>query len=286
MEFLALLKDSSIPTIFVVVGIMLMFISLGIKPSSKFIKININYKFSSILSILFIIIGVIIQVAPSINKINHTEKTTMLRISKLKLHADNDLKDKNYDGAIEKLREVLIYTPNDIVSLEKISKTYNSIKQYKLALESIKKAISLNPKNGDFYLLQCRIYGNNKDYKNSIESCNKALPLVQCKDEVLDLLSFYYRKIGKYELSLKFRNKRINSNVYLSENYLGYDYFHKAIIYEEMADQEKKKKEKIELYGKSINNYKECLKLSPKDTQYYKQAGIGINRVGEKVDKI
>lgn len=284
MEFLAILKGTSIPTIFVVVGIILMFISLGVQPLSKFVKININSKYSSILSILFIIIGVFIQVVPSINEINHTEKTTMLRISNLKYQADIDLIDKNYDSAVEKLSEVLIYTPNDIVSLEKISKTYNSIKQYKLALVSIKKAISLEPNNGGFYLLQCRIYGNNKEYKKSINSCNKALPVIQHKDSVLDLLSFNYMKIGKYELSLKFRNKRINSNVYLSEFYLGYDYCHRATIYEKMGEKEKIKK--TELYNKSIINYKECLKLSPKDTRYYKQAERGINRVGEKIDKI
>jgi len=281
MELLAILKGTSIPTIFVVAGIILMFISLGVHPSSKFVKINLNSKYSGILSFVFIITGVFIQVVPSINEINHTEKTRMLRISNLKLQADIDLKDKKYDSVVEKLAEVLIYAPNDIVSLEKISKVYNLTKKYTLASKSIEKAISLEPSNGAYYILQCRIYGNNEEYKKAIDSCNKALPLIQHKDEVLDLLSVYYMVTGQYKLSLSFRNKRINSNVYLSENLLGYDYCRRARIYEKMGGVEKTNK--IELYNKSIIDYKKCLELSPKDTPYYKQAEKGINRLSDKV---
>ena len=67
MEFLSLLKEISVPTIFIVVGLLLMFISLGVQPSNRFVNFNVKPIFSSILSIILIVIGVLVQVLPSIN---------------------------------------------------------------------------------------------------------------------------------------------------------------------------------------------------------------------------
>ena len=266
MEFLSLLKEISVPTIFIVVGLLLMFISIGVRPSNKFVNFNVKPIFSSILSITLIVTGVLIQILPSINiNTKNLSLPIEIKISELQDQSRIDYKEKKYNSAINKLKEALIHYPNDVWTLKKLAQSYKQNDQYKSALASINRAISIEIENGDLYQEKASIYAFKQDHKKALKYYKKSFSINNDNISLLGNMSTYARLSKDNKASLDYINRKIKI-----EPYVSYNYYLRGLTYQAMKK-----------YDLAISSYEKNIKIDP-EGYYAKYSRIQIDKIKNK----
>ncbi len=163
------------------------------------LKFVLDYKICLILSTKRII-SIFIS---TMNSMNDFEKAKQLFQQGL-----NDLQDKNYDYAEEKLLECLKLVPNRISTLQNLIAIYIVTEQknkLKEILNSHKHLINEHEIQYGFAFDQYF----DKNYSKSIEICKKLINLENFKYSIIDLLASNFKKKKLFLQSLKIYKKKL-----------------------------------------------------------------------------
>jgi len=146
----------------------------------------------------------------------------------------NDLvKLKRFDEALEKYNEALDYLPSYAPALNGKANLLIMMENYKAAGKLIEDAIKKNSDYPQFYLTRGIVLIHKGKFKDAIEDLNRALDLAQGTNDKLFENKIYvnrgaaYQKLFEYDAALSDYSKAIqlndnNPNVYLYRGYLYY----------------------------------------------------------------
>lgn len=110
---------------------------------------------------------------------------------------------KEYSKAIAFFDEALSYSPNNEVINYKIAESYFHVGLLNKAIVHAQKALELNDKRKEYYLMLGDIYLNNKELKASAEVYEKMLSNVKDTEEYYFELGELYNELVKAEKSKK-----------------------------------------------------------------------------------
>ncbi|UOG92972.1 MAG: tetratricopeptide repeat protein [Candidatus Thiothrix sulfatifontis] len=249
MEVIDLLKGASIPVIFIVIGFVLLFLALGVRPADHLVRINVNAWFAGVLSFVFLSLGLALQVAPAFTASLEKKEEPPASLSDLDIRErlDSGIKkydEKKYAEAIVDLREVLKHWPNDELTLLSLGKAYYQNDKHESALQILDTLLTINPNKWEAYEVKGWIYATKGERMKAIELYEKALSINPSERYILHDIAINYRIIGKYDLSLSAINKRIEK-----DSTFYYPYYIRGLTYRDMG--------KID---EAISDFTNCIK--------------------------
>lgn len=258
MEVIDLLKGASIPVIFIVIGFVLLFLALGVRPADHLVRINVNAWFAGVLSVVFLSLGLALQVAPAFTASLEKKEEPPASLSDLDIRErlDSGIKkygEEKYAEAIVDLREVLKHWPNDELTLLSLGKAYYQNDKHESALQILDTLLTINPNEWEAYQVKAWIYATKGERMKATELYERALSVNPNNIPILQDISVHYRVIEKYDLSLNSINKSIEKN---PSSY--YSYFLRGMTYRDMG--------KID---EAISDFTVCIKSEP--NAYYEQ---------------
>lgn len=147
--------------------------------------------------------------------------------------ADDLVKLKRFDEALEKYNEALDYLPTFAPAIDGKANLLIMLEDYKAAGKLIENAIEKNSDYPQFYLTRGKILIHKNKYENAIDDLNRAHDLAQGSNNKFLENKIYvnrgaaYQKLLKYDAALSDYSKAIqlndnNPNVFLYRGYLYY----------------------------------------------------------------
>lgn len=197
---------------------------------------------------------------------------------------------KNYDKAIELLKEATKLDPNYASAFHNIGNALFNTGKYQEAVDNLSKAIQIDPERPLTYELRGQIYRKMKQYSKSVQDCKKAMQLYEQQGDYANLFypkrQIIYAQAGAkgdqaeelYQKALTEQDAKnyekcielLNECIKLLPSNPSF-YFQRGIIYRKL--------------GKTlpaIEDYNKCIELDPDYTNAFYNRGIAYMSVGEK----
>jgi predicted TPR repeat methyltransferase len=116
---------------------------------------------------------------------------------------------KDFTNSIQSIKKAIELNPNDLHFYVNLGNSYSALKQYEQAEFVYKQALQIDPNDSDTYLQLGNCYKKEKDYKNALIYFKKAIKVNNqcylCYHQVADT----YNKLYKLELSIFYLQKAI-----------------------------------------------------------------------------
>ena len=166
---------------------------------------------------------------------------------------------KNYQGAIQKYKDVIKLNPKDDMAYGNQALAYSELQNYNEALVNFNKAIELNPNNNYAYNNRGTIYNKLKNYQQAIADYNKAIELNSKYTEAYNNRGNAYSMLNDMQHALSDYNKAIELNPQNVQSY-----YNRGNLYARLGKN----------YKLAIDDYTKAIELNPKDFNYYMNRAI------------
>jgi tetratricopeptide (TPR) repeat protein len=180
--------------------------------------------------------------------------------------------NKDYDKAIDVIREILSFKPRSILAYKNLGILYTNNKKYSLAEKVIDLSISYTKdkkEQADLYVVKARFYKAKVESVKMIASYQKAISLDKVNIDANYALGLLYMKYGAGDKSVVYLETLISNypNNILFKN-----------LYAISLRMAKK-------YEKSLEVYSDLIKLEPNYKDTYYNRGLLLQKYLEKPDK-
>ena len=161
------------------------------------------------------------------------------------LYHSHILKDKKL--ALADLNKAIELNPDNPLGYSMRSLNYLFEERYDLALSDINKAIELNPNEGHPYSTRGDIYLKLKDYNRAVEDFNRCFELDPKLYTVYYGLAEAHEKLGQYDLAAEDYTQVIKN---LSDKMAATWYYKRGVCYQ-----------KLKLYDKAIEDFTQTISI-------------------------
>ena len=206
---------------------------------------NVHWIFSGIG--VFLLTGIITVVKLWSNR----SRTNLKKLTEFYNDSEEFFKDSKFDRAIEVLDESINMLPRR--KKREFSKYYklhgkilNSQKKFSSAVDSLTKALEIDPADGEILHMRGYSHLNTSQYTNAIDDCTMALEFSQIASSYANGGYAYYR-LGNLDVALKDYTCIIRL-----EPHRAHWYYRRADIYRDMGEKQN-----------AISDYKIALEYDP-----------------------
>ncbi len=154
---------------------------------------------------------------------------------------------KKYDLAIDYLKKSISINQNNLGAYNNLGGALQNLKRYEQAINIYNEAIKINPNFSDLYNNLGNCFLSLKKYENAIENYKKSLKINSENFVALNNLGNTFKEINNYEEAINYYKKAININ---PNYYMVYSNLGNAL-----SD--------IKKYEEALNIYKNLIKLKP-----------------------
>jgi tetratricopeptide (TPR) repeat protein len=137
--------------------------------------------------------------------------------------------DGQYEKAIEEFKSVLVYDPNSQIVHMRLSTEYVKLGMVSAALESAKKAVSIDEKNVEARLLHAGLLSSLRMYESALEEYKAIVKLDPDNLEAPLLIGAVYAEKGDFDNALASFQKLVASKQYKTKH-LGHYYLGRLYI--------------------------------------------------------
>lgn len=180
-----------------------------------------------------------------------------------------------YNEAIAQYNKIKPATAESVLG---IAAAYQSLENYKLAIEYYKKAFSLDSTNADIPYYLGSVYLNLDDYTNAKTYLTKAITMDKTNEKAKQLLTYVNEQennnqleqaLNFYDEKNYFEAMKILNSILQKDPKNGTAYYYRGLVF----DEQKK-------YNLAVTNYQNALKYSPELSLAYYSLGVDLDILG------
>jgi tetratricopeptide (TPR) repeat protein len=138
------------------------------------------------------------------------EKSNSARLSSIMKHADSLAELGQYDEAIEHMKEAMALCPKDPNCSIRLASFYQAQNQMGLAIEAMHRVIELDPRNSGIQQILLRTLIEMGRYEEAVDTSNRLLKRSPKNILARDILGIVYLQQGRLDKALKVTEELIH----------------------------------------------------------------------------